>query len=123
MKLQTGVEYFFVVKKEGVPMRCCLVVYVEPRAEKLNPETGEVISRQALYDAVHDALEPFEEKEWTTSKQLQYLPHTLESVVIRIWEWLEETIPTYAKLSKIKLSNDQYFVTYKSRTPYKMKRK
>ena len=121
MKLRTGLEYPFIILKNGIPTSCKLAVQVEPRAGTLNQETGEIISRTAFYESIHEALLPIEDKDWGETKRLKYLPKTLEILAIQLWEWLDETLPAYAKLTHVRLQNDQYFVEYKSKTPYRQR--
>lgn len=118
MKLRTGIDYTFTILKDQVPTICKLSVFVEPRQGKLDGETGEVISREDLFSAIKDGLEGIENKEWSEIKHLKFLPKTLEILVMKVWDLLEETIPLYAKLTHVKLVNDLYMVEYKAKTPY-----
>ena len=86
----------------------------------LNPQTGDIISHEEIIGILCN---------WRDTKlskvnsiyefeNLEYLPHTPEIVIGRLWEWIEELLPFSAKLVGLKvwLGSDR-FVQYSREEP------
>jgi len=90
-----------------------LQVLVESRSEQLNYQTGQIIPVKELDDSVAEVLTKLDGKLLDDVSGLSYIPNSLELIVIRIWEWLEEAISYQARLVKIRLTErNDFFVEY-----------
>jgi hypothetical protein len=91
-----------------------LTVYVESRTGKVNANTGSVIPVEDLDEAVNESVIEITGKSIYEIKGLAYLPHTLEMMIIRLWENIDEALGYRARLTKLRLAhnNNSFFVEY-----------
>jgi 6-pyruvoyl-tetrahydropterin synthase len=80
-----------------------ICVFVESRSGKLNPQTGMVIPIEELDDLVNDVLDKLRDKDISDIRELKHIPQTLEMYASRIWEMLEDVLPPYVRLVKVRL--------------------
>ena len=81
----------------------------------LNNQTGNIIDPKELRDLILYWLQDKFGKVYSIYElgNLEYLPHTLEIVNQRMWEWLEEILPFSVKLVGLKVvHSDKNFVEY-----------
>lgn len=116
MKLLLAKKYWLnvIFKDNSYGSSLEFTVYVESRTGKVNAQTGSVIPIEELDEAVNDALREVTGKSITEIKGLAYLPHTLEMMIIRLWERIDESLGYRAKLSKLRLAHNSnsFFVEY-----------
>ncbi len=116
MKLLLAKKYWLnvIFKDNSYGSSLEFTVYVESRTGKVNAQTGSVIPIEELDDAVNAALAEITGKSIYEIKGLAYLPHTLEMMIIRLWERIDESLGYRAKLSKLRLAHNSnsFFVEY-----------
>jgi len=131
MKLLLGKSYKTEIKKEVgsilVPLNWDLHIFVESASGTLNGQTGKIIDKKELDELVKESvLDRLNGKSLNDVKGWSGIPQTLEVLIIRIWEWIEDALPYYARLSKLRLNeNNEFFVEYDGRPTarqYKRKR-
>lgn len=121
METHVGIKRDFFIEEYG---HLELELMVESRSGKLNPQTGQVMSRKDLRDLVNEVIElKYNNKCIKDIKNLDYLPHTLEILSQRLWEDIHEALNWEASVSRIKISSDPYFVVYDGRRDQERKRK
>src|SRR5208283_1923614 len=83
---------------------------------QLNTETGQIIPIEEFDDIVDDVLKKLDGKLLDNVPGLAYIPHSLELIVIRLWEWLEEALSYHARLVKVRITeHNDFFVEYDGR--------
>ncbi len=90
-----------------------LDVMVEPKAGRVNPQTGRVMEPNEL----EEILEGISDKDGKVKiKAFKYLPQTMEILASRIWEEIEEGLSYQARLARIKITHGTgIFVIYDGR--------
>ena len=121
METHVGMTREFHVEEHGF---LTLELMVESRSGKLNTQTGQIMARSDLRNLVNEVIEgKYNNKKLEDITNLGYLPHTLEILAQRLWEDIEEALNYEARMSRIKVSNNNYFVIYDGRRDQERKRK
>lgn len=90
-----------------------LEVMVEPRAGRVNPQTGLIMKPSELENILDDMAD---KKGKVKVKAFKFLPQTMEVLASRLWEEIEENMTYEARLSRIKLTHGTgIFVIYDGR--------
>lgn len=104
--------------KDGIyepPLK--LTVEVESRDGKLGKD-GTFIDPEDFLDTVSEALEPLQNKYIGDVKGLAYIPHTLEMIISRIYERIQDDLPYNIEVTELTLRKDDVFVVkYNVRNP------
>lgn len=122
MELSVGRLYHFAFAERGA---CILEVMVESRSGKLNTQTGEIVTKEELDEVVlSTTINKMEGKSMQDIPGLAFLPDTLEVIVSRIWEWIDEGLGYKARLSRLKLQDGRgFFAVYDGRQDRQAKRR
>jgi len=121
METHVGIVREFHIEEHGF---LTLELMVESKSGKLNTQTGQIMSRSDLRALVNDVIEgKYNNKYLKDIPNLVYLPHTLEILAQRLWEDIEEALNYEARMSRIKVGNENYFVIYDGRRDQERKRK
>lgn len=86
-----------------------LTVEVESRDGSL-ARGGIFITPQDLLDSINAALDGLQGKYIDDVKGLAYIPHTLEMIITRLSDRIQEALPYQAKLTELTLRKDDIFV-------------
>ena len=121
METHVGMTREFHVEEHGF---LTLELMIESRSGKLNTQTGQIMSRSDFRNLVNEVIEgKYNNKHLADIPNLGYLPPTLEILAQRLWEDIEEALNYEARMSRIKVSNNNYFVIYDGRRDQERKRK
>jgi len=121
METHIGMTREFHIEEHGF---LTLELMVESRSGKLNPQTGQIMGRKDLRNLVNEVVElQYNGKRLADIKNLDYLPHTLEILAQRLWEDIEDALNYEARMSRLKISSNNYFVIYDGRRDQERKRK
>ena len=121
METHIGIIRQFHIEEYGL---LTLELMIESRSGKLNSQTGQIMSRKDFRDFVNDVVDgKYNNKKLDDIQGLGVIPHTLELLAQRLWEDIEEALNYEARMSRIKVSNNNYFVVYDGRQDKERKRK
>ncbi|MEE9214892.1 MAG: 6-carboxytetrahydropterin synthase [Thermodesulfobacteriota bacterium] len=121
METHVGMTREFHIEEHGF---LTLELMIESRSGKLNSQTGQIMSRSDFRNLVNQVIEvKYNNKKLEDIPGLGYIPHTLEILAQRLWEDIEDALNYEARMSRIKVSNNNYFVIYDGRRDQERKRK
>lgn len=94
-----------------------LTVEVESRDGKLSKD-GTFIDPEDFRYSILDAVKDLQGKFIGDVKGLAYIPHTLEMIISRVYERIQEELPYNIEVTELTLRKDDVFVvTYNVRNP------
>lgn len=116
MRTIIGKRYNFSINIQNNDFLDGFVVSVSSVSGKLNTRTGYIIEPKELDEIVHSLIDDkFANCDSIFHvSNLEYLPHTLEVISSKLFDWIEERLPHGVTVYEIKvLHRSGFFVKYK----------
>lgn len=110
MKLTMGMSYKITAPNNDIDF---IRVEVSNVHRNYNSQTGQVLPFDELRGEVQDIVTNKLQTSISEIPELRYIPHTLEMLALKLWEWLEGRLSYQAKLESIEVVHNQgFFVKY-----------